>query len=98
MIAHVWDDLNVEISSSKDTNLLFREQGFERTPQPYTEDRVLSTQDTSMLDEFAKNQTEIARQLIRKVKEAKVYGRGDYKACLDLMEVYIVDNSKYNFF
>ena len=50
-----------------------------------------------MMNDFAKTQTEIARQLIIKVREAKAYEREDYKECLDLMEVYIGDNSRYNF-
>lgn len=99
IIGHVWDDLKIEVSSSKDTNVFkrFREQGYENTAHTFTEERVLTTQDASKLGEFAESQASIARKLINDLRDAKAYDRGDYKECLDLMEAYMGDNLSYNF-
>jgi hypothetical protein len=87
IIVNIWDDLNIEMSSSKDTNLLkrFRQQEFDGTPRAFTDERVLTTQDASKLGEFAESQAGIARKLIQNVRDAKAYDRGDYKECVDLM-------------
>ena len=99
MIAHVWEDLKIEVSSSPEMKLFkrFREIGFESTPYAYTEDRKLSTQEPSTLGDFAERQASVGRQLMQKIQEQKAYERGDYKECLELMKTYMGDNPEYTF-
>ena len=99
VMSHIWDDLNIEKSKSKDIIIFkhFREKGFAKTPHSYSDERVLTTQDVSKFGQFAISQTEAARNLIKNLHKAGAYERDDYKKCLDLMAAYLGDNHEYNF-
>ena len=99
MINQVWDDLGVEVSKSPDYLIFkrFREYGFDGSAYACSESRSLVTQDPSSLGDFAVRQARTGKELIRKIKEAKAYDRGDYKECLDLMEAYMGNNDQITF-
>ena len=99
MISQVWEDLGVEVSASPEYLLFkrFREYGFDGSAYACSESRKLFTQDSSSLGNLAVCQANTVMKLIREIKEAKAYDRGDYKECLDLMEAYMGKNDHISF-
>ena len=99
ILSQVWHNLGVEVSTSPEFMIFkrFRENGFDRCCYGMTQSRSLFTFDPSSLGDFAVRQAGNGRELIRKMKEAKAYERGDYKEALDLMEAYMGDNPNINF-